>query len=92
LDVDIMKNELNVHQVLKVFQKIIAHGTERQGVHHLDGITADSGFDGYTVTLSDQDVTLTLQFHNSYHLSSKNQIAEQAFFEKITQIDRKSYA
>lgn len=83
-----MKNDLNIHQVLSVYQSIVTHGRENNGRHSLNGIEADSGFDGYTVTLSDDKVCLTLHFHNHYDLNSPNRYAEQAFFEKLTQIEK----
>ncbi len=86
-----MKNELDIHQTLKVFQKIVKHGQKRGEGHQLNGITALSDFDGYTIVLKDEKVCLTVHFHNKYDLESDNKLAEQEFFERLREIDRKKY-
>lgn len=86
-----MKNELDIHKMLKAFQKIVKHGIARGDSRILNGILAQSDFDGYTIVLSDDDVSLTIFFHNKYELKSKNKFSEQQFFEKIEEIIKKNY-
>ncbi|NVJ59354.1 MAG: DUF3081 family protein [Gammaproteobacteria bacterium] len=86
-----MKNELDIHKILKAFQKVIKHGTKRNDYHILNGIKAQSDFDGYTVILSNDDVELTIFFHNRYDLKSKNKFAQKEFFEKIEVILKRDY-
>jgi hypothetical protein len=86
-----LKNELNIHQVLKVFQTIVKHGEKVAEGHRLDGITALSDFDGYTIVLKDEKVSLALHFHNKYDIQSEHPLDEQAFFAKLQQIDRTKY-
>ena len=87
-----MKNSLNIHQTLKTFQKILEHGKKQGNEYRLNGITASTDFDGYTVFLSDEKVTLSIFFHNKYDLASSNKIDEMAFFDKLRNIETKQYA
>ncbi len=86
-----MDAEINIHQVLKVFQKVVKYGTQTGEKNRLEGITAESDFDGYTIVLSDGKVSLTVFFHNKYQLDSPNQFSTNEFFEKIRLIETKDY-
>jgi hypothetical protein len=78
--------------VLKVYQTIVKHGQKVADGHRLDGITALSDFDGYTIVLKDDKVSLALHFHNKYDIQSDNPLAEREFFEKLQRIDRTRYS
>jgi len=83
-----MQNRLNIHQMLKTFHKIVEHGHKSGHQYRLNGVTASSDLDGYTVYLSDDKVTLTIFFHNKYDLSAGNKFDEMAFFEKLKVIEK----
>ncbi|WP_444997027.1 DUF3081 family protein [Aliikangiella sp. IMCC44359] len=83
-----MKNKVNIHQALKVFHKIIEHGTKKNTEYVLNDIIASSDFDGYTVSLRDENVTLTIFFHHKYDLIYKTRFDEDAFFDKLSKIDK----
>lgn len=52
----------------------------------LDQMKASSGFDGYTVTLSDKHATLTVNFHNTFHLDCDNHKDVVSFVEHLERI------
>ncbi|WP_144391830.1 DUF3081 family protein [Pleionea sediminis] len=86
-----MKNQLDIHKTLKIFQTIIKHGSKIDNKHRLNGVFADSDFDGYTIVLTDEKVTLTVFFHNKYQIDSPNKLAEQEFFQKLDAIHSQTF-
>ena len=83
-----MENELDIHQALKVFHKIVKMGEKHGDGHTLLGVTALSDFDGYTIILQDNNASLTIYFHNKYQIESTNKLAEKDFFDKLKKIER----
>lgn len=64
---------IDVRQVLNLFQHIQERGEVENGVHKWQGISADSGFDGYSVSLSYRSLELRIHFHNKYDLEYDNE-------------------
>ncbi|MGO1247330.1 MAG: DUF3081 family protein [Oceanisphaera sp.] len=83
-----MQNELDNMVVLEVFDKIRRFGEPYQEGHRLDGIIASSDFDGYTVVLSGNEVTLQLNFHQSYEFDYSSEKLKAQFMDKIDYIHR----
>lgn len=83
-----MKNEIDHRLLLDAYEKIHTHGKAEQGRHTLEGITAYTDHDGYTVFLEGHNVSLTLEFHNKYRLDYKSDREYQLFMKKIEQISR----
>ena len=67
-----MKNEIDIHRALRVFNKVTTLGDKQsdstESVYHLCGLNALTDFDGYTISLSDAQVRLDIFFHNKYNL------------------------
>lgn len=87
-----MQNELDGKFLLSVFGKIEKHGSaidnELGAGFRLDGITVNSGFDGYEVYFSDGKVQLTLGFHNKWHSDAANEADMDAFVTQLKKINR----
>ena len=83
-----MKNDLDLHMLLRVFEKIRNHGEETEQGHQLEGVKAQSDFDGYTVVLTDVQCTLTLFFHNKYEFDYPNSTAREQFEKRLGYIDK----
>ncbi len=81
-------DKLNIHRALRVFHRIHEQGEVVDGQHCLNGIYAQTDFDGYTVTLSNKDVELSIFFHNKYQLTSKNDFALQDFLNTLKILDK----
>ncbi|MEE4244286.1 MAG: DUF3081 family protein [Kangiellaceae bacterium] len=86
-----MKNDLDIHQSLSVYAKIIKHGSATEKGKRLNGITAHSSFDGYIVILEDDKVSLTIHFHNKYDLEYSDRFALQEFMDKVIKIDKTKF-
>lgn len=85
-----MKNELDSKFVLGVFEKIRQSGTKTDKGHELEGVTAWSDFDGYTLYLEDNLVQLSWGFHNQYHYRYEQADHLEQFLTRLRHI-HKSY-
>ncbi len=83
-----MKNDLDLHMLLRVFDKIRTKGEQIEQGHQLEGVKAVSDFDGYTVILSDVQCNLTLFFHNKYEFDYPSGTAREQFENRILYIDK----
>jgi len=66
------EKRVDTYQALLAFEHIRTQGKQVNGEYHFEGFTAFTDFDGYTVTISQRDVTLTIFFHNKYDVSFKD--------------------
>ena len=86
-----MEHKIDKHQILKVFSKISKHGHVKSNGHVLDGIYAESDWDGYNLFLSNQNVTIRVQFHNTCKVEFKHKFHFEEFLETINKIDKTDY-
>ena len=80
--------KINTREALLTFEKIQQYGAKTESGYILDGIRAESDFDGYTAFLKNEYVTLTLLFHNKFEFEYTNQRERNLFLEKIEKIAR----
>lgn len=83
-----MKNELNIREILNIFEKISDHGESKDGRHVLEGITAFTDHDGYTVYMEGHNTKLQTGFHNTYRLDYDSQRDADQFMKKLKFIDK----
>lgn len=86
-----MEQSFNVAQALNVIAKIIEFGEKSGQEHFYLGLYADQGFDGYRITLRDELVSVTIEFHNKFHIDYPNHKALELFIAKIQRIDSADY-
>jgi len=94
-----MKNEIDIQRALKVFNKVTQYGEKRVTSHeedsnsiygdgyHLCGINAQTDHDGYTIVLSDAQVSLTVFFHNKYQFEYPTHDALDNFLRRFTDVE-----
>ena len=82
-----MKNELNIKTALRVFDRLSREGEQTAQGYRLGDLRGWTDFDGYTLYLSDGQVTLSLFFHNSYQFDYDNQAALYRFIRLLDAID-----
>ena len=80
--------KLNTLQALNVFEKIMLHGHAAGEGKVLEGVNALAGYDGYTVTLWDEYVSVTIHFHNTCTYDHIDKRHLDAFLDKIAHIDK----
>jgi hypothetical protein len=83
-----MDEKIDIKKILRVFDLIITKGEKVGDEHHLNGLSAISGFDGYTVTIRNDYASLDVFFHNAFTFNYNNQKEKVAFLEKIEAIAR----
>lgn len=85
-----MDDKIHVKEALEVFGKITTRGTKIEDGHVLNGITAKSDFDGYTIVLCNDYVTLTVFFHNKFTFEYTSVKEREVFLEKMAAIKKAS--
>lgn len=87
-----MNSAIDIKQVLRVINKITRYGQKVGSQFRLGELSAEPGFDGYTVTLADNAVSLAVYFHNKHHLNCKRDIDFDSFLLKISHLDKKQFS
>ncbi|MCL1114564.1 MULTISPECIES: DUF3081 domain-containing protein [Shewanella] len=94
-----MKNEIDIHRALKVFNKVTQYGEKRMTAntdakasvfgsdYYLCGISAQTDHDGYTIVLSDAQVSLTVFFHNKYQFEYPSNDALDNFLRRFNDVE-----
>ncbi len=88
LEIYFKKNELDSKFLLQVFDKIRQHGAKENEQYKLNGITAFTDHDGYTLYIEDVNVKLQFGFHNQYHFDYDSKEQYESFEKKLKQIDK----
>ncbi len=78
-----MKNNLESKHILRVYEYIQQHGEPYELGKHLEGITAFSDIDGYTIYLQGNGVLLRFGFHNKYDLEYEHSKLKEEFLKKL---------
>ncbi len=86
-----MEHKINKHQLLKVYSKISKFGRVQSNGHVLDGIYAESDWDGHNLFLSNQHVSIRVQFHNTFKVEFKHMFHFEEFLDAINKIDKADY-
>lgn len=82
------QGKVDVRKALRVFQVMLDQGENIDGEYHFDGLKADPGIDGYSVTIRNDYVTLVVQFHSKFNLDYQGAIERDRFLDKLDKIDR----
>ncbi|WP_218352536.1 DUF3081 family protein [Alteromonas lipotrueiana] len=83
-----MRNELDNKFLLQVFDKIRQFGEKKDDRYLLNGITAFTDMDGYTLYVEDPKVKLQYGFHNQYHYDYESKDDIESFEKKLKEIDK----
>ncbi|MDO6619728.1 MULTISPECIES: DUF3081 family protein [unclassified Shewanella] len=87
-----MKNAIDIYEALKVFNKITDMGQKLAAAdgdnssYELCGLNAQTGFDGYTIILSDGRTSLTIYFHNKYQFDYPDNAAFDNFMARFAEV------
>lgn len=82
-----MEEKVNVKQALRVYETIVTKGVKNGDQHCFNGLCASSDFDGYTITICNEAVSLTIQFHNKFTMDFPNSKAKAAFLQQLDEMD-----
>ena len=81
-------DKLDIRVALSVFDKVISKGQKKEDTFFLSGLYATPSFDGYTVTLSDEKVTLSIGFHNKFNLEHDSKKSLNEFMLKLERVNQ----
>ena len=82
-----MDRKVDVRKALRVFHKIVSCGERVGNDYHLHGLVAYTDFDGYTVTIRNDYVCLSIFFHNRFSIDYSSFKEKTLFLEKINTLD-----
>ena len=85
--------EIDVRKALAIFGIITDKGfatknSEGVTVHTLNGLVAESSFDGYTIMIKNDNVSLSIFFHNKFAFEYTNNKEKDIFLEKMRVIEK----
>ena len=78
--------KLDSRTALMAFQIITDKGEKAAEGYSLDGLTATSDIDGYTVQLSDGTVTVHVMFHHSIAFDTPSNRATGHFLSRVDKL------
>lgn len=88
-----MRNAIDSMLLMKVFSTIERDGQQIQTNagpgYQLDGMQVASGFDGYDLYFHADGVTVSLGFHQKYHVDADNEAQIDAFIARLQRIGKK---
>ena len=85
-----MNEKINLKKALRAFNIITTKGHRNGNEYTLNGLTAHTDFNGYTVTIRNDYVRLDILFHNKILFDYSSRKESMLFLEKIENIQRKS--
>ena len=83
---------LDFHKILLASENIRLHGEKSHELYILDGVSLNTGYDGYSITLSNNKVSLALHFHNTFNLDSPSRSDTEDFFKQLEGINSTNYS
>jgi len=86
-----MDHKLDIQTALQAFFKITQYGEKIGDDYLLDGMRANSSIDGYTVTLKDNYVEVSIYFHNKYSVETDSRSHFNSFLDTLLLINNKHY-
>jgi hypothetical protein len=85
-------SRINVYQILRVVAVVTQYGKRENGVYILDGLTCITSEDGYTVTLTNGTVEVSVFFHNTFELKVDSESELEQFQLTVDHIEREDKA
>jgi len=87
-----MEKAVEARQLLLAFEHIQSHGDKEGDEYHLNNIVATSGVDGYDITMTDGQCTVTVNFHNTVHTDGPSTVVLDQFIERLYKLAGKAKA
>lgn len=84
-------HKISARDLLEAFSAIQQHSEPHEGHYVYGPLRADAGHDGYTVTISDENVEATVGFHNSVRVEASSSQALEMFKERVESVIRGSH-
>ncbi len=83
-----MEKHIEARVVLLAAEVIRSQGQRTDEGYVYQQIHLNIGHDGYSLTLRDSAVTMTLLFHNKVHVDYRRMTELESFYEKLTALSQ----
>lgn len=77
---------LDFHSILWAAEIIKSNGKLNNGLYLYQGFTLNTGYDGYSITVSSNTVDLTINFHNTFNINSPSRAETERFLRLIKKL------
>ncbi|MFT5717515.1 MAG: hypothetical protein ACI9T7_001707 [Oleiphilaceae bacterium] len=81
-----MEKHIEPRVLLLAAEKIRQHGEKQEDFYVLDHVQLEMSYDGYTITLKDQKVAITVFFHNKIKSDYRNMSDLEVFYQRVMRI------
>lgn len=85
-----LKDKIDVRLVLRAVSRILDKGTRTEQGASYRGVSVVSDFDGYNITLSTRDASITVMFHNTFTTEYRSAVQMTQFYDQLKAIARES--
>ncbi len=85
-----LKDKIDVRLVLRAVSRILEKGAQTDQGAIYRGITVVSDFDGYNVTVSTKDASITVMFHNTFNTEYRSAVQMTQLYDQLKEIVRES--
>jgi hypothetical protein len=81
-----VEKHIEAKVLLLAAEKIRQHGEKQDENYVLDHVQLHMSYDGYTITLKDQKVSITVFFHNKIKSDYRNMADLESFYQRVIRI------
>lgn len=81
-----MEQHISPKIVLRAAERIRQRGLVKDGKHVYEQMSLEISYDGYTISVSDAKVTLTLFFHNTVKATFKQSKDLEDFYRHLSRL------
>lgn len=78
-----LERKIDARQVLRAYQRIVEDGERDGDAHRLGELVASADFDGYTVMVGDDAVTVRVLFHSRVAIETGHPRALEGFVKRL---------
>ena len=85
-----LKDKIDVRLVLRAVSRILEKGKQIDQRTIYRGLTVLSDFDGYNITVSTKDASITVMFHNTFETQYRSAVQMTELYDQLKAIARES--
>ena len=85
-----LKDKIDVRLVLRAVSRILEKGKQIDQGALYQGLTVLSDFDGYNITVSTKDASITVMFHNTFETQYRSAVQMTELYDQLKAIARES--
>jgi len=83
-----LEKTIEAKVLLLAAEKIRQHGLKQGDYYTIDQVQLELSYDGYTVTLKDSKVAITVYFHNKIKADYRHMNELEGFYKRVVRISQ----